>query len=122
MRRALALLVAGLVLGAILGSTLPATAHHNDLKFKNRLSKLETKVSTLQAQMRTQQQKTFWLDTEGNYGGLIISEQVLGMCAPGSTATWEVNGIDPTIEVQWIDDCFVGQDASAQMLELLKRR
>lgn len=106
MKKGLALLVAGLVAGAILGATISAGAHHNDTKFKSRLVKLENSVATLKSQTSAVRSRTQLLTTDGLYVGPVFGYQVLGFCAAGTTAMWEVSEVDPS--TQAIDDCFVG--------------
>ena len=107
MKNKLAVLVVGLIIGVILGLMLPAGAHHNDRSLKRRLNRVENQVATLRNQMNVMAGRTSQMTNQGDYFGIIFGEQVISFCPAGSTAIWEE--IDPTIEVTWLDDCFVGQ-------------
>lgn len=116
MKRTVAVLVAGLIAGAILGATIPAGAHHNDDRFKNRLNRLENSVATLKSQMTTVRNRTALLTTDGVYYGPLFGYQVLGFCTEGTTAMWEVSEVDAS--VQAIDDCYEAQQMRKRALNL----
>ena len=97
MKNTLVGIAAGLLIGA---SIAPAGAHHgSDLQnLKQKVNRLQNKVSVLG-------QKTQNMDRDGFYLGPVLGNQVIGVCAAGSTAVWE-----PVIEdITMIDDCLTVQ-------------
>ena len=122
MRTKVAWVIVGALVGLMVATVLPAGAHH-----ASSVDRLKTRVSRLESAVRTLQRQTQLLDPEfGDYYGFVISEQVISRCDPGTTAVWEANTFDPSADIQWIDDCFVGeQSADARqkdMLRLFERR
>lgn len=93
MKEKIALLLAGLVAGALIASLVPAQAHHGaDLRTLNR------KVRRLQA-------KAQLMNSDGLYFGPVIGQQVLSLCADGSTATWEQVPVAGAEELRYLYDC-----------------
>ena len=83
MRKNLAVLLAGVLIGGMLFLAYPSPAATT----AQRLRKLEDKVETLQKKTRS-------LTRQGVYRGFIGGDQVLSLCDEGVTATWfdEVDG------------------------------
>jgi hypothetical protein len=113
MRRKIATLVAGVVIGASAMTVLPVQAHHSDRDMKRRLSRLENQVRVLQA-------KTVDLDTDGFFWGPVLGSQVIGACAAETPATW----VYPpgTTEFTWINDCLEAQQQSARKAQVQMRQ
>ncbi len=100
------LLLSGVLVGLILATAIPVAAHHNDERFRRRLSRLEAQNRRQQNAIQLLVAKTQALDPEfGDYLGFVIAEQVISQCDPGTPATWVQNTVDPTLDIQWIDDC-----------------
>lgn len=100
MRQKVVALIAGLIIGAVAMTVLPVQAHHNDLRFKRRLNRLENQVSILK-------QKTVDLDREGFFYGPIMAEQVISLCPDGSSTVWISDG--NAYGISWLDGCFSTQ-------------
>ena len=86
MRSKVGLFLAGLIVGALLLTIVPVGAHHNDTKFKNRLTALETKVTKLT-------KKTSNLSADGdNYQGFVHSAWIVNHintgCTDNESAQW----------------------------------
>lgn len=103
MREKVAALVAGLIIGALAMTVLPVQAHHNDLKFKRRLNRLENQVSVLK-------QKTVDLDRDGFFWGPILADQVISVCPAGNSAVWVSDG--NAYGIGWLDPCDGSQQQS----------
>lgn len=105
MKRKLSLLVAGMLVGAAFMAFVPANAHHsgNFRSLSRRATNLERQVAALQRQVRTLNSKTQLMDAQGFYDGLINSQQVVGVCAARSPATWEQ--VPQVAQARWIDNC-----------------
>lgn len=81
----------GLLVGVLIATAIPVGAHHNDLRFRRRLNRLEN-------QMAVQRQKTQYMDREGFYLALIDNYQVLSIdCLSGDDAVWVA---DPEFNVR----------------------
>lgn len=84
MRKNLAVLLAGVLIGGMLFLAYPSPAATT----AQRLRRLENKVETLQ-------KKTRFMSRQGDYRSFIGGDQVLSLCAEGTTAKWfdEIDGI-----------------------------
>jgi hypothetical protein len=93
MRKNLAVLLAGALIGGLLFMAYPTPAATTS----KRLKRLENKVETLQ-------KKTRFMTRRGFYNSFVYGNQVLGFCDEGVTATWFDRVGDTTV----LDDCFTG--------------
>ena len=77
MRKNLAVLLAGVLIGGLIFVAYPSPAAPN----AKRLKRLENKVERLQ-------RKTRFIDKDGFYTTFVFGTQVLSLCDEGVTATW----------------------------------
>jgi len=107
MRKNLAVLLAGVLIGGLIFVAYPSPAASN----AKRLKRLENKVERLQ-------KKTRFIDKEGFYTSFVFGTQVLSLCEVGVTATWydEVN--DTTV----LDSCFDTSMTARQLRQRIGQR
>ena len=92
MKRTLAALVMGIVLGALVMAIVPASADHGAdfRRLKERVTKLEN--------------KTRLMTTKGRYNGYVNTVQVvagIGQCPHGSDAIWAAHPTDANFSTLW---------------------
>lgn len=103
----------GLLVGVLIATSVPVGAHH-----ATSARRLANRVERLENQMAVQRQKTYYMDREGFYNGIVIGSQVFSACAPDAPATWTTDGT--TGEFTWINDCFgVGAASEVRALKSL---
>jgi hypothetical protein len=107
MRKNLAVLLAGVLIGGLLFLAYPTTAATTS----KRLKRLENKVETLQ-------KKTRFLTRQGDYRSFIIGSQVLSLCLDGDSATWT----NPINEVTEIDTCETSPKSTQPFRDRLGQR
>ena len=100
MRRNLAVLLVGVLIGGLIFVAYPSPAAPN----AKRLKKLENKVERLQ-------KKTRFMTKQGFYNSFVFGTQVLSLCEVGVTATW----YDEVNETTVLDSC-LGTSMSARQL------
>ena len=92
MKRTLAAVVMGIVLGALVMAIVPASAHHGEdvRKLKARVAKLES--------------KTKLMNRAGRYNGYVNTVQVVAgidQCPHNSDAIWAAHPTDANFSVLW---------------------
>jgi hypothetical protein len=89
-KRAIALCVAGFLVGGLMFTVFPVQAHHGD-----DLRRLKNRVATLENQMDRQKKKTRYLTRQGFYTDFVFEEQVISFefCEDGDDALWQETGI-----------------------------
>lgn len=104
----------GLLVGVLIATAVPVGAHHS-----RSARRLANRVERLEIQMAQMRNKTSLMDADGFYFGPVLGYQVLSECAIGTSATWEQSEVIP--ELAQIDDCIVGQQKRAQVLQNYSR-
>jgi hypothetical protein len=107
MRKNLAVLLAGVLIGGMLFLAYPSPAATT----AQRLRKLEGKVETLQ-------KKTRFMTRQGDYRSFIGGDQVLSLCAEGTPATW----FDEVDDITILDACIPAPMSAQQFRQRLGQR